>query len=839
VSRLRVTPIGTCRIHTPLRRAVARYPIELDIRRNYGFVHTSAEALQLLRYLHGEKEFRPEVVPLLIRDNNLDRFAADSWEPADLHIVEISSGKRLTCGPDDIQLNYLTRHFADFFASRERSRQFWSLVRNSNRKELVEFLGAERSFRKLSKEDRELLLSIYNEQQSFSSIKADMAEITERLGRDRLVFVTHINGRTPDGSTIPSRDRMIRWVKLAARELDVQCFDPTDYLEDFGQQRALEQDGLDLTHYTPAFADHVYDALHRSHVTSLLSEIGEGTENPDQQHAMLAAQLEAMLDMGDFVAVAREVHEALRKAPGALPLVELRGLIRARIGDFAGALEDLTIRGDDTSMSQPMRVALLEALHRTGDDLRALHVAENLLADEFENADIERIASGAAERLGRIDSATAHAKQAFRLDRRDLTTALHALMLLNAQGDTDESATWRAEIIENAGAFETGVFQVCVWAIDHSDEQLFEAAIAGTSAINKAGAVDLLERGLEAGMYRPAALALERLGQAGDVSKDLRKRRDDVVVRAMDEAARLYEQGNSGDALLLARAASGFRAVASRARVMIREIEKRERLEAREAKQRLWLAVREAYSRGDSAGVVAAADGAEELVIANPKAAVLVARSLASLRRASEAIELLKKAHAENPDDFAVARWAGRLAAHENDYATALSMYGSLDRNDPEFVRVSAEVDRYLHWVERPAVKKVRELLDADRIDDALDLIGELQARVSAGGACEKELSRKHRNLRARLIEIEQGEGDIDEREPILRQMVRMKPDDASAHRRLALEYMRQFRFAEAAQSWETLRLLNPDNESVVRNRERCQILARRRAGPSIVEAAA
>ena len=38
-------PIGTCRIHTPLRDAVGRYPIKLQLGRNYGFVHTSAEAL--------------------------------------------------------------------------------------------------------------------------------------------------------------------------------------------------------------------------------------------------------------------------------------------------------------------------------------------------------------------------------------------------------------------------------------------------------------------------------------------------------------------------------------------------------------------------------------------------------------------------------------------------------------------------------------------------------------------------------------------------------------------------------------------------------------------------
>ena len=37
-----IAPIGTCRIHTPLRDAVGRYPIKLQLGRNYGFVHAQA-----------------------------------------------------------------------------------------------------------------------------------------------------------------------------------------------------------------------------------------------------------------------------------------------------------------------------------------------------------------------------------------------------------------------------------------------------------------------------------------------------------------------------------------------------------------------------------------------------------------------------------------------------------------------------------------------------------------------------------------------------------------------------------------------------------------------------
>ncbi len=56
-----IAPIGTCRIHTPLRDGVGRYPLKLQLGRNYGFVHTSAEALQQARFMYGERDIPADV----------------------------------------------------------------------------------------------------------------------------------------------------------------------------------------------------------------------------------------------------------------------------------------------------------------------------------------------------------------------------------------------------------------------------------------------------------------------------------------------------------------------------------------------------------------------------------------------------------------------------------------------------------------------------------------------------------------------------------------------------------------------------------------------------------
>ena len=165
LSSFRITPIGTCRIHTPLNRAVGRYPIELDLRRNYGFVHTSDEALQLLKFMVGEKTFTPEVEPLVFRMADPVKLAGETWQPADLHIIEISSAKRLSFGDDVLQSNHLAHHFADFFANRERTRTYWNLVKLGNRRDLKLYLRELPAFRLLSSKDRELLVGLSLEQQ--------------------------------------------------------------------------------------------------------------------------------------------------------------------------------------------------------------------------------------------------------------------------------------------------------------------------------------------------------------------------------------------------------------------------------------------------------------------------------------------------------------------------------------------------------------------------------------------------------------------------------------------------------------------------------------------------
>lgn len=832
---VRITPIGTCRIHTPLSRAVPRYPIELDLRRNYGFVHTSDEALQLLRYLQGEKQFQREVVPLVFRPGDFDATSEEQWEPSDLHIVEISSAKRVLCGEDAVQINYLYRHFGDFFGSAERSRLFWNLVRAGHRRELMQFLSLQPTFKMLSPADRDLLTRLSTEQQTFKTVKQDMAEIVERLGSDRVLFVTHVNAVTADGEVIPSRDRLIRWVKLAAGQLGAAVFDPTPAMVEFGQEQALEHGGLDLTHYTSGFSDRLYDLLHQQHVAALS---GSQAVDPEQgerarELAGVAARVEGMIGGDEFIAGARELHAAIERFPESAHLRHLRGMVRARIGDYRGAASDLADRDGDIARSQAMQMVLLEALAASGDYEEALRVAGRLVRDEYDNANTHRIAAAAADHLGRLEQAAAHAKQAYRMDRSDLTAALDALILLADIGNAVELEEWRQEILENIGGSSSGAFELCVWALKHRDEDLFAAALQLVAPTDKWSAIDLMEEAVEADLPKAIAAAVPVAVELGQLAPALAGRRSAIIHGALDRARKFAQVGNVRAAYEIASGVASLHDFADRQLNADRAANAGRRL-IRELTVDVRKAIAEAQLEGDAKSVADLGMSVGDILLEDGKSATQVARSLQALGETQAGLDLLKRVNPEARDSGLVKRTMARLAQAVGDYATGLEMYGALrDEAGPDVDKFRPEIERFFETAEPRSLKKLALLARAGEFDEALRLARAITKHIGPNDRIDRELSRMHKMLRIRLNQIQEGEVDLDERELVLRRMVQMKPDDESTIRRLALEFMRQFRFAEAAECWERLLALEPGNESAARNRVRCATLAERRASAS------
>lgn len=814
VNKLSVTPIGTCRINTPLKRAQSRFPIEINLKRNYGYTHTSDEALQQLRFLQGDKQFREEVRPILFRPGRA--IDSEHWEPSDLHIVEISSAKKICSGADPVQINYLYRHFADFFSSGARTTKFWSLVKRGARAELADFLRAEPTYCTMSPEDRALLTSLTIEQQDFAAIKADMAEIVDRLGRDTLLFVTHVNAQTPDGSIIPGRDRVIRWVKLAAEQLNVPCFDPSQAMIEFGQERAMEQGGLDLTHFTPAFSDRVYAELHREHVGRLMELRLDlaGDDDGSIRQQILADNIEALMRYDDFRSGSRRLFAALRKEPEALPLIQLRGRVLAELGDFEGAIRDLA-QVDRSNLSPDSRTALLEALTGTQNWSAAIEVAEGLIGDEFESGTIYQCAATACEQLGRTEEALNHWKQAFRHDRSNLNAALRGLALLSKLGIADQLGTWREEVLEHARNSTTGASDTAKWALQNRDEELLSKVFGGIVQRDYVRAEELLNEIARAGLARAETACITQLLQHDDPATA--RQRQQLAARSGKLAAELLAAGDIKSAHVLADAVLQARPdrIADRTR--------------RVAQSHYRKAIREAHVRKDYPAVVAIWEEAGSILREAPDAMVIAAQSLHRLEHNDAALRLLMKARELAPEDVSAMRWLGRIAAIQGRYDIALPSYAELRRsNDPAAEKFSAEADRFFATADRRALKQLREAVTAGEFELALELGEMLRDDIGDRERLEHELARVNRLLRVQLREIEKGDAEEDGRERVLSLLLTMQPDDAAILRRAALEMMRQLKFREAAELWARVDRVAPGTESNVRNLERCRILAAR-----------
>ncbi len=831
MSKLRITPVGTCRIHSPLRRAILRYPVELDLARNYGFVHTSSEALQMVRFLQGEKHFGTEALPYIVRNPaDLPELQAQRWDGTDLALVEISSAKSIRLGDDFVQINYLTKEFADFFSNPQRARTYWSLAKLTDRGRLINFVREECEALGLPQARQDILLRLQPEQQAFKSIMADMDEIAERVGRDRILFVTHVNAVGPDDNVIPSRDRLIRWVTLAAEKLGLPVYDPTPAMQEFGQERALEKGGLDLTHYTPVFFDRIYDDLHRSFVGAQVQAKvgGSGVAESDNHTAMIAANFEAMLELGDFFAAARDVHAALDQAPDAPALLGLRGLIRARVGDYRRAAEDFAKIKDEATLSHPMQVAHLQTLNALGDYRGALAIAERLFAEEFASADLYSGAASAAEKTGNPDLAITYAKQAFRSDPSDLAVALKALQLLIAQGREEEAASWRREVRENSSGTSSRAFEVCTWAVHNRDPDLFAASLRSVAKADKGGTVDLLEDAFAAGLYKAVAGSVPSLVALGRVSRSLAERRVTLLDRLLETGSQLLNKGDVEGAWSIARAMAGLEG-ASNSQLQVRALA----AAGKRLGQAVVAAVRElhrtalAEGRLDEVGQLAGSWG--EIIAADPITAVTAARGLSQRGQNEQALALLKAALVHSPDNITLLRFAGRLAHRTDDMLTATRSYGRLRR---DFVQqkpqLAPEIESFFKRAPVLGARQLRNLTLAGRLSEAVELAELLTAELPPSERLELEVNRMYRALRIRLREIDGGEGSLEGREQLLRKLVRVRPDDQQMLRRLAVELMRQFRFAEAADVWGRLLALDPANEAAERSHLRCQTLAAR-----------
>lgn len=821
MSKITITPIGTCRVSTPLKHGAARFPIRLNYQRVYGFVHTSTEVIQQLRFRRGELELPPEVVPILFRPGvKLDDPVPED-RPSDMVIVEISSSRAYLLGDIAIQRNYLHQQFSDFFARPARARAYYDLARKADPAALREFLENDPVYKLYAPEGQEILAGLTVRVQTFNELRADMQQIVDMVGKDRLLFVTHVNVTTPDGSLIASRDKLIRWVKSSAAELGVECFDPSQLMAEFGQERAMEDGGLDSTHYTNAFMDAWFAKVQRDYIFPRAAGLDVGAEDVAAvEGARIAETIAATLQDYDFFEGTRRLFAALQSHPDDVSLKVLHGHVLARIGDYQGAAGLLSSYVGAPEMTHEYREDLLRALMETGDPQGAFDLATQMLGDEYESAEIYEVAGRAAQALGKSDDAVRYRKLAFRRAPNSAAAAVFILDHYKSTGEGQLYDAWLAEVLEiledrGDATLASGLAE---WAISRREEYALGRALVVLGSKDAGLLPALIEEAARAEMESALpAVAVLLAGRPGIVEKLVRPLRS-MLQDWAEAAEKLLNEGRMQEAHALATACLAVQPHQPVARAVSRAV--------------LDHLSTQVQSASDDAAVVALCEAAGDMVFERRSIALLFGRSLAKLGRLADAQRVAARLYALVPDDVAACANYAYMAALNKDFPTALELYGELSKRDAESTaRFHARIEGFLASAGPRGVRFIRTLTAQGEFAKAVETYRLLREYAELPEEqFESEARRLLSAMRAHLRQIDEEEGGSGEVLEIVTLMLTLAPTDPRLLRRAGIESMKLEDFERAMGFWRRLEEVSPGLQSAISNARRCETIAARKA---------
>jgi tetratricopeptide (TPR) repeat protein len=799
-----VAPIGTCRIHTPLRRAASVFPFELNLTRNYGFVHTSAEVLQQLDVVVGGSAVPSGLWPLIYRPNTTAEFLARPPRPVDKFFFEISSAKHVTVDRTPVQLNYVTRHFGEFFAETAIARKFWAMARDEDAASRLAWLQTVPQYGRLPEDDRRILAAIRMREQTAEEIADDMAAIVERVGADKAVFVTHVNALTPDNAPIASRRRLIDLVEKSAAALNVPCFNPSTHMNAFGQANAMERQGLDLTHFTLPFADHLGKTWFEKYVrhSGGISDAAY-LERIKRSHDEIAA-LQSQLEAGRIIDVSRALHAAHRAGEATDDHDRLLSQVAFTLGDFERTASLLQNLRNANGAHEEDDILLMNAYLAQGDNLGAINLGRSLLADERESDEILEACAVAAQNLGLLHEALVYRRRLVRSGAPGPHAAALMTQLLQMQEFDEADKVADATLAIRADDLPSlqAKWQV---ALARRDNSALARLAQSLSALDDEATLGLVRTTWESGFARPAATLLAvRLRQLPVPKAILELARQLGEIWHADGMA-AFEAGD------LQRAADFLGAgieLAPDSGTSIRT--------ARALQRRMRAEVREAFAAKDYQRVMALADVALANSLSFNGFERLVGRSAAELGKCDIALPYLRKVAEMDPGHDSRLQFA-RTAAKAKRYDEALAAFNGVLK-DP--AATPAQHDKALRAVVgmySGAVNAAREAIAGGNVDLAWKLLKLLAANSDKADQIKREQARIIRQLRLELNASDASEHAT--RLEMANTVLSLDPTDIGARRIAAVAAMRTLNFNEAREHWRTLARqaeLTPQIESAI-----------------------
>lgn len=792
-----IAPIGTCRIHTPLRDGVGRYPLKLQLGRNYGFVHTSAEALQQARFMYGETDIPADVQRLVFRPSNGEQARRGTHKPADMYMVELSSRKLLTIDGYPIQSNYLVRYFSEFFADRARTRMFWSLAEPDKLLERRAALAPDAVFKSLSEDDRELLARIVKRDLTDDEIEGEMRQLVDLLGKDKVVFVTHVNALTPDNAPIEQRQQLIAAVIQAAERIGVPCYDPTPLMNKIGQADAMENGGLDLTHYTEQFAERLCADWYKNYIRPRMSGAAPAPAAAKLAADEAAERIEKAWDAGELRDASRRVRDVLRRHPGLPDHVTLLARIQAELGDYEGAIALLeNADGAVASGSKAEQILMRSHFHLGHHDL-AYSLAAGLLGDEIETPEIVRIAAASAGQLGKVDEALSNWKQLFRIAAADPAMALEAadtvLTLLQASGDMEAVIRWVHEVRAALPGYGRGFAVLWRDRLVANDRASLRALASEAPALSDMEAMELVKEAAWRGcLVAAAALAVScRLAQSEQ--EDIRAWLQAQASAWADEGARALEEGRLREA---AERICAHRLLAPDALAGVRA--------QRAFERAMRVAVRAALVAGNHKEVIELTDIALDARIDFPELDAMRGRAADALGDKQTAMRHLEAAASGESAQFSTRLYFARVAFNGGWFGEAIDAYSAILADASADQNAKEEAERQLGRLGPRAIRAARQRLSAGDPLGAWKLLD----RVAQSWPQMTEVAQEKRRIMAVLYAEARAldPSSAGERLALGQKILQLVPDDPIGLRMAAVGAMRLHRFELALPYWESLK---------------------------------
>ncbi|MGB5557271.1 MAG: hypothetical protein WBN04_04570, partial [Paracoccaceae bacterium] len=314
-----ITPIGSCRITTPLRRGQPIHGFQLNLDRCYGYCHSPAEAVQMARFIQGSATISKEVWPLVSRAHDLHEISASTHVSSELYVVELSSAKEVTIDGISVQLNYLKSAYSDFFANPERCNVFWALAKAGDSDELMGFLDHEWSATPQQRSDANMLGKIRLQLVTPEGLRRDIRVLSDML--PDVLFVSHVDASKPDGNLIKSRSEFINLVEAEVKSAGCKFYNPTDLMHEFGQTAAIEDESTGLAHFTESFADSLMEDWMGEVIAPMTDEaVRAGVSSVVDRK--LQPQIAAARQQGKLVDIRARLEALATDTAVVLPLLE-------------------------------------------------------------------------------------------------------------------------------------------------------------------------------------------------------------------------------------------------------------------------------------------------------------------------------------------------------------------------------------------------------------------------------------------------------------------------------------------------------------------------------------